>query len=122
MGLPDGCGDEAYLQALQQAIETLSQRFSPQLIIYPPVRIRMRATGSAGSNSPWAAGSARCPVFDYALARRLPVAVAMAGGYGRQIEDTVAVHVQTVALAAQYQLRHPLRGAAATARVAGAAA
>lgn len=123
VGLPDGCGDEAYLQALQQAIETLSQRFSPQLIIYLAGadphegdrlgRLKLTLGGLARRDA---------LVFDYALARRLPVAVAMAGGYGRQIEDTVAVHVQTVALAAQYQLRHPLRGAAATARVAGAAA
>jgi hypothetical protein len=27
----------------------------------------------------------------------------MAGGYGRNIDDTVAVHLQTVALARQYQ-------------------
>ncbi|AOZ00023.1 histone deacetylase [Cupriavidus sp. USMAHM13] len=123
VGLPDGCGDEAYLQALQQAIEMLSQRFSPQLIIYLAGadphegdrlgRLKLTLGGLARRDA---------LVFDYALARRLPVAVAMAGGYGRQIEDTVAVHVQTVALAAQYQLRHPLRGAAATARVAGAAA
>ncbi|AOY93700.1 histone deacetylase [Cupriavidus sp. USMAA2-4] len=123
VGLPDGCGDEAYLQALQQAIETLSQRFSPQLIIYLAGadphegdrlgRLKLTLGGLARRDA---------LVFDYALARRLPVAVAMAGGYGRQIEDTVAVHVQTVVLAAQYQLRHPLRGAAATARVAGAAA
>ncbi|MNL86582.1 hypothetical protein D3C87_2153410 [compost metagenome] len=45
-------------------------------------------------------------VFDAAFARRLPVAVAMAGGYGNQIEDTVAVHAQTVRLAAQYHARH----------------
>jgi len=51
-------------------------------------------------------------VFDAAMARGLPVAVAMAGGYGNQIEDTVAVHVQTVRLAAQCHARHGVLAAA----------
>jgi acetoin utilization deacetylase AcuC-like enzyme len=41
-------------------------------------------------------------VFEAARSRGLPVAVAMAGGYGNQIEDTVAVHTQTIMLAARY--------------------
>jgi acetoin utilization deacetylase AcuC-like enzyme len=41
-------------------------------------------------------------VFDAAQARGLPVAVVMAGGYGRAIDDTVAVHLQTVSIAASY--------------------
>lgn len=45
-------------------------------------------------------------VFDFALSHRLPIAVAMAGGYGNQIENTVAVHTQTVALAAAYHARY----------------
>jgi len=32
----------------------------------------------------------------------LPVAIAMAGGYGRMIEDTVAVHAQTIRIAFDY--------------------
>jgi acetoin utilization deacetylase AcuC-like enzyme len=35
-------------------------------------------------------------VFDFARALQLPIAVTMAGGYGRDIEDTVAIHVGTV--------------------------
>ena len=31
--------------------------------------------------------------------RRIPVALSMAGGYGRVIEDTVALHLTTVNLA-----------------------
>jgi acetoin utilization deacetylase AcuC-like enzyme len=41
-------------------------------------------------------------VLDAAQARGLPVALAMAGGYGRSIDDTVAVHSQTVSIAASY--------------------
>jgi hypothetical protein len=31
----------------------------------------------------------------------LPLAVLMAGGYGKQVEDTVDIHFQTVSLAAE---------------------
>ena len=37
-----------------------------------------------------------------AYARRLPMAIAMAGGYGKDIADTVAIHLQTVTIAAAY--------------------
>jgi hypothetical protein len=38
-------------------------------------------------------------VFAHCQARRLPVAIAMAGGYARQIEDTVRIHTTTIRLA-----------------------
>ena len=38
-------------------------------------------------------------VFAHCQARRLPVALAMAGGYARQIEDTVRIHTTTIRLA-----------------------
>ena len=41
-------------------------------------------------------------VLDYAFEREIPVVITMAGGYGKNIQDTVAVHVQTIAIAAQY--------------------
>ena len=41
-------------------------------------------------------------VLQAARERSLPLAIAMAGGYGKQIEQTVAVHLQTVSLAAEH--------------------
>jgi acetoin utilization deacetylase AcuC-like enzyme len=38
-------------------------------------------------------------VMQVAKQYQLPVAIAMAGGYGRTIEDTVAVHTQTISIA-----------------------
>jgi acetoin utilization deacetylase AcuC-like enzyme len=43
-------------------------------------------------------------VFALGRQHQIPIAVAMAGGYGKKIEDTIAVHVQTIAIAAQYVL------------------
>jgi len=108
VGLPDGCGDDDYTLALQEALDTLFRRFTPELIIYLAGadphegdrlgRLKLTLAGLARRDA---------LVFESAAARGLPVAVAMAGGYGRQIEDTVAVHAQTVALAARFQARHP---------------
>ena len=42
-------------------------------------------------------------VFSWAKARGLPLAFAMAGGYGRDIATTVAVQVQTFATATSLQ-------------------
>ncbi|WP_454720929.1 MULTISPECIES: histone deacetylase family protein [Cupriavidus] len=117
VGLPDGCGDDAYAEALQGALDTLFARFAPDLVIYlagadPHEGDRL------GRLKLTLAGLARRDrmVFDAAWQRGLPVAVAMAGGYGNRIEDTVAVHAQTVALAAQCHARR--RAAAGVARAA----
>jgi acetoin utilization deacetylase AcuC-like enzyme len=40
-------------------------------------------------------------VLDFAKTHDLPIAIAMAGGYGINIETTVEVHAQTVQLALQ---------------------
>ena len=44
-------------------------------------------------------------VFEWAWQRGLPLAFAMAGGYGTRIEDTVQAQVNTFKVAAQYARR-----------------
>lgn len=104
VALPDGTGDAAYLEALDGALERLRERFEPDLLIYlagadPHEGDRL---GRLKLTLPGLAARDR-RVLEWAAAQGLPVAIAMAGGYGRNIEDTVAVHLQTVALARQYQ-------------------
>ena len=41
-------------------------------------------------------------VIEQARKRNIPLAVTMAGGYGKRLEDTVAAHVQTISIAAHY--------------------
>lgn len=103
VALPDGTGDDAYLTALEHALATMSQRFSPELIIYLAGadphegdrlgRLRLTMQGLAARDR---------IVLDHAATRRIPVAVAMAGGYGKNIQDTVAIHVQTIGIASHY--------------------
>ncbi|NBV88473.1 MAG: histone deacetylase, partial [Betaproteobacteria bacterium] len=45
-------------------------------------------------------------VFCWAQSRRVPIAVAMAGGYAEPIELTVSVHRQTIALALDVFMRN----------------
>ncbi len=115
VGLPDGCGDEAYLEALAGALDTLAARFAPRLIIYLTGadphegdrlgRLKLTMEGLARRDQ---------QVFDFALLRRIPIAVTMACGYGNNLDDTVAVHAQTIALAARHAAHWAARERAAT--------
>ena len=100
VGLPDGCTDEPYLAALHQALQTLQDRFDPQLVIYlagadPHEGDRL---GRLNLSFEGMKERDRC-VLAWAQARRIPLAMAMAGGYGKQIEDTVEVQMNTFAQA-----------------------
>lgn len=116
VALPDDTGDDAYLAALEAALATLFARFDPQLIIFLAGadphegdrlgRMKLSFEGLAERDK---------MVLEAASARRIPVAIAMAGGYGREIDDTIRVHLQTVAIAAEYAARWT--GADSTMRV-----
>ncbi len=103
VALPDGTQDDAYLAALKTALATMFARFSPQLIIYLAGadphegdrlgRLKLSLQGLAARDH---------QVMQAARARGLPVAIAMAGGYGKNIDDTVAAHLQTVRIAAHF--------------------
>ena len=95
--LPDGTGDAAYLAALESALVQMRAAFSPDLIIYLAGadaheddrlgKLRLTAAGMRVRDA---------RVFALAAQLAVPIAVAMAGGYGRQIETTVGVHLNTV--------------------------
>jgi len=104
--LPDGCDDDAYLEALDQALITVESRFDPDLVIYLAGadphegdrlgRLKLSFDGLEARDR---------RVFDWAFNRRLPLAFAMAGGYGAQIADTVQVQVNTYRVAQAYWRR-----------------
>ena len=103
VALPDGCGDDDYLAALDLALAALWQRHAgaaPGLIFYlagadPHAGDRLGRL--ALSHAGLAERDRR--VFAAARERRIALAVAMAGGYGREINDTVAAQLATLALA-----------------------
>ena len=98
--LPDGCRDEEYLLALDRALEELDRRFEPGLVIYLAGADPHEGDRLGRLKLTWDGLMARDQrVFDWAWQRRLPLALAMAGGYGIRIEDTVQVQVNTFTVA-----------------------
>lgn len=101
VALPDGCGDEAYTDALSGALSIMFERFEPAMLIYlagadPHIddrlgRLALSVDGLAKRDA---------LIFNAAAQRDLPVAITMAGGYGRDINVTVDIHLQTIQLAA----------------------
>lgn len=96
IALPDGAGDGPYLAAVHAGVEA-ALRHGPDLVFYlagadahEDDRLgRLRVTKSA-----LAARDAL--VFEGFRRAGIAVAVAMAGGYGADVEDTVDIHFQTV--------------------------
>jgi acetoin utilization deacetylase AcuC-like enzyme len=104
--LPDGCGDDEYLQALERALDELDRRFEPGLVIYLAGADPHEGDRLGRLKLTWDGLEARDRrVFDWAWQRRIPLAFAMAGGYGLRIEDTVQAQVNTFRVAAQYHAR-----------------
>jgi acetoin utilization deacetylase AcuC-like enzyme len=104
VGLPDGCTDDAYLAALETALAQVWRRLAarpPGLAFYVAGadpheddrlgRLRLSSQGLAR----------RDEIVLRALRERgIPVVVLMAGGYGRVLDTTVDVHLQTLRIAA----------------------
>ena len=101
--LPDGCADTEYLEALEQALGELERRFEPGLVLYLAGadphegdrlgRLKLTFDGLEARDR---------RVMDWAWQRRLPLAMAMGGGYGTDLEDTVQVQINTYRTAMEY--------------------
>jgi acetoin utilization deacetylase AcuC-like enzyme len=104
--LPDGTGDDAYLQALERALDELAHRFDPGLVIYLAGADPHEGDRLGRLKLTWDGLEARDRrVFDWAWQRGLPLAFAMAGGYGHRLEDTVQAQVNTFQVAVAYARR-----------------
>ena len=100
--LPDGCSDDAYLTHLDDGLSTAFDLARPELVIYLAGADPYRddRLGRLGLSFAGLAERDR-RVFARCQAQDVPVAIAMAGGYARQIDDTVAIHASTIRLARQ---------------------
>ncbi len=95
--LADGTGDDEYLWHLERGLDETLERSRPQLAIY-----------LAGADPYEDDRLGRLKLTKQGLARRdelvlatlhgrgIPVALAMAGGYARDIDDSVAIHAATI--------------------------
>ena len=103
VALPDGCGDAEYLRALDQALDVLDQANGERsfgLAFYLAGadphegdrlgRLKLSAGGLLERDR---------RVLARLGALRIPVALAMAGGYGHDLDVTVAIQAATIAAA-----------------------
>ncbi len=94
--LPDGCTDAPYLDALQKALLQLESRCAPDLVFYLAGadphegdrlgRLKLSFEGLQARDQ---------MVLRWAHDRRMPLAMAMAGGYGHDMATTVQVQINT---------------------------
>lgn len=101
--LPDGTGDHEYLRALERSLPIVLASARPDLVVY-----------LAGADPHEGDRLGRMALTFDALARRdvmvieacrevgIPVAITIAGGYGRDIDDTVRVHLNTIRVASGF--------------------
>lgn len=97
IGLPDGCGDEAYLEALQDGVDRAFASFSPDLVFYlagaDPYygdrfgRLTLTKRGLKQRD---------LAVLSACQSRQLPTVIVMGGGYAPRIDDIVDVHLGTI--------------------------
>ena len=104
--LNDGTGDDEYLERLAETLPEVIASARADLVVYlagadPHNGDRLGRLGLTFE------GLARRDVIVLEQVREvgLPVVVTIAGGYGRDIEDTVRVHATTARIAAEYSSR-----------------
>jgi acetoin utilization deacetylase AcuC-like enzyme len=100
IGLPDGTHDDSYLRALEDALPQVLAS-DPQCVFYlagaDPYEddllggLRLTKEGLRERDR---------MVIDAISAAGLPLVITLAGGYARNVEDTVAIHVATIEEAA----------------------
>jgi acetoin utilization deacetylase AcuC-like enzyme len=103
VGLDDGTDDDTYLATLADELPVVLRAARPDLVVYLAGadphegdrlgRLRLTFTGLAQRDD---------LVLRTCREIGVPVCLTIAGGYGRDVHDTVRVHLQTVAIAARY--------------------
>ncbi len=108
INLPDGMGDDDYLAILEKHLHQAFSDFEPQILFYI-AGADPYFEDQLGGLALTMKGLARrdALVFDYARRHTVPVALALAGGYARRIEDTVKIHSATILAARDAALRGP---------------
>jgi acetoin utilization deacetylase AcuC-like enzyme len=108
LNMRDGAGNDEYLAALIPTVDRCLDNFKPDMVFY---------VGGADPYAEDQLGGLRLTleglkrrdreVFEAARSRNIPVATALAGGYARRVEDTVAIHVNTIVAAREVVEKFP---------------
>lgn len=94
--LPNFCQDQQYLDVLEQALKQC-EKHSFDIILYQ-AGVDVLESDKLGKLSLTLEGVSRRDkmVFDWAASRRLPIALALGGGYTQPMEDTITAHLNTL--------------------------
>jgi acetoin utilization deacetylase AcuC-like enzyme len=95
--LADGTGDDEYLWHLERGLDEALERAAPDLALYlagadPYADDRLGRL----KLSKWGLARRDNHVLGVLEARGIPVAIAMAGGYARNIADSAEIHANTI--------------------------
>jgi acetoin utilization deacetylase AcuC-like enzyme len=97
LDMPDGAGDDEYLSALGPALRRSLDKFQPQLVFYVGGADPYCEDQLGGLSLTMEGLRQRDRlVFEETRRRGIPVAATLAGGYARQVDDTVRIHVNTI--------------------------
>jgi acetoin utilization deacetylase AcuC-like enzyme len=107
VGLPDGLGDDGYMDALNQHLPSIVDEFAPDLILYqagvdPHVddKLGRLALSDAGLET-----RDRFVVRE-ARRRKIPIASALGGGYGTDQREVASRHARSMLAMADENRRH----------------
>lgn len=97
LNMPDRTDDEGYLAALLPAAEKSLNEFRPDIVFYVGGADPFCEDQLGGLDLTKKGLRERDQrVFELARARNIPVATTLAGGYARNVDDTVKIHVNTI--------------------------
>lgn len=107
LDLPDGTGDDDYLDILEKNLKQAFKNGRPDLLFYlgGADPYREDQLGGLGLTIEGLAKRDRL-VYEHAHRNHVPVAITLAGGYARRVEDTVRIHINTLLSARDLSARH----------------
>ena len=106
IGLRDRTGDDEYLARLEKGLIASLEKFQPDIAFYVGGADPYREDQLGGLALTIDGLEARDRlVFEQLRKRGVPIAMTLAGGYARRVEDTVRIHVNTVRVAAEIARR-----------------
>lgn len=103
INLRDGVEDAEYLDELGKGLEQALSEFLPDVIYYVAGADPYRDDQLGGLKLSLKGLEQRDRlVFEKARGKNIPVAVTLAGGYARRVEDTVEIHANTIRIAKEF--------------------
>jgi len=100
--LADGTGDDEYLERLAGVLPIVLAKAQADLVVYLAGADPHEGDALGRLNLSFAGLARRdALVIDQCREVGLPLAITIAGGYGRNVDDTVRVHVETARIASE---------------------